>query len=192
MDTRKKEETMGERIERMNREGAEAAALEAAATADKGSVKPEAKEDPLPLAKRLVSRVIEVVEEAKTEREILTKLPNARKENGEVVCSVTYHGMEFHIIYGVKTVVYYKDKPIYSYPEDKEYLHCPKCGAALVLRESQYGKFWGCSHFPDCYGKLSYPLTIKAAERYIEEYGYLPEEFVPVELKKKRLFDINS
>ena len=27
---------------------------------------------------------------------------------------------------------------------------CPKCGSNLITRESKYGKFLGCSNFPDC------------------------------------------
>ena len=27
---------------------------------------------------------------------------------------------------------------------------CPFCGSALVLRQGQYGKFWGCSSYPRC------------------------------------------
>ncbi len=27
---------------------------------------------------------------------------------------------------------------------------CPECGGKLVLRESRYGKFWGCKNFPKC------------------------------------------
>lgn len=27
---------------------------------------------------------------------------------------------------------------------------CPRCGAPLVLRSGKYGKFWGCSKFPNC------------------------------------------
>lgn len=30
---------------------------------------------------------------------------------------------------------------------------CRKCGAKMVLRESQHGYFWGCSTFPKCFGK---------------------------------------
>lgn len=30
---------------------------------------------------------------------------------------------------------------------------CRKCGAKMVLRESQHGYFWGCSTFPLCFGK---------------------------------------
>ena len=32
---------------------------------------------------------------------------------------------------------------------------CPRCGAKLALRESEYGPFWGCSTYPQCNGKLS-------------------------------------
>lgn len=27
---------------------------------------------------------------------------------------------------------------------------CPKCGKPLVLRKSKYGKFWGCTGYPNC------------------------------------------
>ncbi len=27
---------------------------------------------------------------------------------------------------------------------------CPRCGAALILRNGKYGMFWGCSKFPAC------------------------------------------
>lgn len=27
---------------------------------------------------------------------------------------------------------------------------CPRCGAKLVLRNGEYGKFYGCSNFPEC------------------------------------------
>jgi len=30
---------------------------------------------------------------------------------------------------------------------------CRKCGSRMVLRESQYGYFWGCSTFPQCFGR---------------------------------------
>lgn len=28
---------------------------------------------------------------------------------------------------------------------------CPECGGELVLRNGRYGKFWGCSNYPDCH-----------------------------------------
>lgn len=27
---------------------------------------------------------------------------------------------------------------------------CPRCGGKLVLRNGQYGQFWGCSNYPKC------------------------------------------
>ena len=27
---------------------------------------------------------------------------------------------------------------------------CPKCGKPLALRKSKYGKFWGCTGYPNC------------------------------------------
>ncbi len=27
---------------------------------------------------------------------------------------------------------------------------CPECSAPMVLRDSRYGKFYGCSRYPDC------------------------------------------
>ena len=29
-------------------------------------------------------------------------------------------------------------------------IKCPKCGERLVPRSGQYGKFMGCSNYPDC------------------------------------------
>ncbi|MFH1439792.1 MAG: DNA topoisomerase I [Candidatus Woesearchaeota archaeon] len=33
---------------------------------------------------------------------------------------------------------------------EKEEKICPKCGKEMMLRESVYGKFWGCSGYPNC------------------------------------------
>jgi len=32
----------------------------------------------------------------------------------------------------------------------KFYGKCPKCGHWLVMRKGKYGKFLGCSNYPDC------------------------------------------
>ncbi|MBS3782597.1 MAG: reverse transcriptase-like protein [Candidatus Thermoplasmatota archaeon] len=32
--------------------------------------------------------------------------------------------------------------------EDKKM--CPECGEEMVVREGEYGKFWGCTGYPDC------------------------------------------
>ena len=33
-----------------------------------------------------------------------------------------------------------------------ETVYCGECGAPMVLRESRYGPFYGCSRFPECRG----------------------------------------
>lgn len=29
-------------------------------------------------------------------------------------------------------------------------LPCPECGGLMILKESEYGKFYGCAQWPDC------------------------------------------
>lgn len=31
-----------------------------------------------------------------------------------------------------------------------EEYRCPRCSGVLLLRNGNYGKFFGCSHYPDC------------------------------------------
>lgn len=31
-----------------------------------------------------------------------------------------------------------------------EKIYCPECGAEMVLRNSKYGLFYGCSRYPEC------------------------------------------
>ena len=40
---------------------------------------------------------------------------------------------------------------------------CPDCGHAMTMRESKYGKFWGCRQFPNCRGtrKLNWKESVK-------------------------------
>ncbi len=35
-------------------------------------------------------------------------------------------------------------------PSHLKDMKCPQCGGALVVRRSQFGKFLGCSHYPQC------------------------------------------
>jgi len=35
-------------------------------------------------------------------------------------------------------------------------IKCPRCGAPMVLRSGRYGKFYGCSRYPDCRGTRRY------------------------------------
>jgi hypothetical protein len=41
-------------------------------------------------------------------------------------------------------------KNIYEQKRKKNSSICPRCGGNLVVRNSQYGKFQGCSNFPKC------------------------------------------
>ena len=38
--------------------------------------------------------------------------------------------------------------------EDKK--TCPECGEEMLVREGEYGKFWGCSGYPECDHTESY------------------------------------
>ena len=33
---------------------------------------------------------------------------------------------------------------------------CPRCGSKMVLREGEFGRFWGCSEYPYCRGTHKY------------------------------------
>lgn len=33
---------------------------------------------------------------------------------------------------------------------------CPRCGAPMVLRNGRYGKFYGCTNYPQCEGTRDY------------------------------------
>ena len=33
---------------------------------------------------------------------------------------------------------------------EKSYGECPNCGGKLVMRKGKYGKFLGCSNYPNC------------------------------------------
>lgn len=33
---------------------------------------------------------------------------------------------------------------------------CPECGEEMILREGKYGKFWGCTGYPECKHSESY------------------------------------
>jgi hypothetical protein len=39
-----------------------------------------------------------------------------------------------------------------AYRQAAEIPACPKCRAAMALRKSKNGKFWGCTSFPECRG----------------------------------------
>lgn len=41
---------------------------------------------------------------------------------------------------------------------------CTLCGGDYVLRESKYGKFYGCQRFPKCYGRANIELALKTKQ----------------------------
>lgn len=34
--------------------------------------------------------------------------------------------------------------------------NCPECGRYLIMREGRYGKFWGCTGYPNCHFTKKY------------------------------------
>lgn len=50
----------------------------------------------------------------------------------------------------VKEHVYAVQKQVYERKQKEKSLICPRCGWSLVIRNGQYGKFYGCSHYPKC------------------------------------------
>jgi DNA topoisomerase-1 len=51
---------------------------------------------------------------------------------------------------------------------------CPKCGNPLVYRYGRYGKFIGCSNFPDC--RFSKPILIRTGAKCPQCGGDLVEK----------------
>jgi hypothetical protein len=49
-------------------------------------------------------------------------------------------------------------KHVYERKQKEESLVCPSCGGNLVVREGPYGRFYGCSNYPQCKYKLSYEV----------------------------------
>lgn len=47
-------------------------------------------------------------------------------------------------------------------PQETEYL-CPKCGSKMLVRQGRYGKFLGCSRYPECDGVLKLTKSGKPA-----------------------------
>lgn len=41
-------------------------------------------------------------------------------------------------------------------PSTPNTIRCPKCGAKMQLRTGRYGKFYGCTNFPQCRGSRDY------------------------------------
>jgi len=57
--------------------------------------------------------------------------------------------------------------------EAVEDLKCPKCGYGLLEKDGKYGKFYGCSQFPGCWGTLPHPDNPDTGERAKKEKFYV-------------------
>jgi ssDNA-binding Zn-finger/Zn-ribbon topoisomerase 1 len=44
------------------------------------------------------------------------------------------------------------DPELPKYPNERYDLICAECGAKMVLRESKFGPFYGCTSYPECKG----------------------------------------
>ncbi|MDR0856236.1 MAG: type I DNA topoisomerase, partial [Clostridiales bacterium] len=73
-------------------------------------------------------------------------------------------------------------------PSDKV---CPKCGKPMVIRESQYGKYYACTGYPKCKTTINIPKEGGEAEAAAPagEYGYCPTCGKPLGKKKGRFGD---
>lgn len=49
-----------------------------------------------------------------------------------------------------KAHVYYIQEQVYGRRQKVMLLICPRCGGDLVVRNGQYGTFYGCSNYPKC------------------------------------------
>ncbi|MFH1050215.1 MAG: type I DNA topoisomerase [bacterium] len=66
-------------------------------------------------------------------------------------------------------------------PEIAEGIICPECGSPMFLRESRYGKFYGCTKYPECKGTLPYTTGIVCPKC---KEGSVVERFSPKSKKK--------
>ncbi len=86
--------------------------------------------------------------------------------------------------------IYYPMEKLLQQAEEKQIyptISCPECGAPMVLRQSRYGPFWGCSRYPECKGTL--PLVQPAERREeaeLREDVHCPECGAPMILRNSR------
>lgn len=65
---------------------------------------------------------------------------------------------------------------------------CSKCGKRMTLRDSDYGKFWGCTGYPECKNRIPYEEPMDAGVpvqlRFEFEDGEYTPEFEEAELRR--------
>ena len=59
-----------------------------------------------------------------------------------------------------KVFEYLSKEPPKQTSKEEEDKFCPKCGNSLKVRNGIYGKFWGCSSYPECKYTHNYDRTI--------------------------------
>ena len=59
-----------------------------------------------------------------------------------------------------------KEKNIeFSHSEAKTEENCPSCGSTMILRSGKYGRFLGCSKYPQCVGTRNYKQNAETISR---------------------------
>ncbi len=49
--------------------------------------------------------------------------------------------------------------------EQNGIINCPQCGSKMALRSGKFGKFYGCTAYPNCKGTLPFGPFVKKEER---------------------------
>ncbi len=57
-----------------------------------------------------------------------------------------------------------------SMPHNKSGVNCPDCGGTLVLKHGKFGKFYGCTKFPECTGTRSIGSTSNKFDKKIKAF----------------------
>lgn len=50
---------------------------------------------------------------------------------------------------------------------------CPKCGSVMTEREGKYGKFWGCTNYPECNGTRKDPESFRKKQELWDKLSTL-------------------
>jgi ssDNA-binding Zn-finger/Zn-ribbon topoisomerase 1 len=59
---------------------------------------------------------------------------------------------------------------------------CPQCGKKMTIRDSGYGKFIGCTGYPECKSRMSYDMWVdrqfdsQPVQLELDLEEYTPEE----------------
>jgi hypothetical protein len=73
-------------------------------------------------------------------------------QSGETVLTTQQMQTAYNLLLSNKTYISKKEHidNIRNQQRNLENGICPRCSGNLVLRNSKYGKFWGCSNYPKC------------------------------------------